>query len=885
MKRATSRNEHEGQSVSESTVYGHVFQFSNTVGDISIDTEWTTEDLASPGNLSISPPSDHLGRPIHGRDNLTKELIGLIQDRDVGPVIVLSGLGGCGKSTLAMLLAEKCVDLGTSVWWISANSLDTLHAGMRQLSAVLGAPQKRLVRAWSGQESATDLLWELLAQHEKQWLIIFDGADDPSLLAESGTSFSNGTGWVRPPPRGRGSIVITTRDHDPRSWGSWCAIRTVGMLSPTEATAVLSDYAGPSGGSAKEAEALAIRLGCLPLALRLAGTYIQSKSRFPWPGAINSFTGYLQALEEQITKLFPELDEDSSAFADRQAREMVGCTWELSLSALEDRGFSESRTLLQLLSHFADNPIPVEFLNDQVLNSLPKLSSLQQERLHATLEALTSLGLIDLRTHQRDTTGVTASAVTLTLHPLVREVGRYPRRLHNPRTAYLAIAASMVADAAHSAPQPDWTSWPIWEAISVHAFYLLSETTKEDEIKPAVINAAAYGAYKSAQFLINRGEFERARNEQLHALEALDGIVETDHPNSLLLRHDLGVTLGRLGQLAEAEVKLHTVKEQKSKIFGPQSKEALATMHAYADVLWQQGELSRAEAEYRSIVSTLAGDDEDDRNLWGTKNNFYQVLVEQGKHAEVAAEIDDLVSEAMEKGFGDTAIAQARFTRARVRMAEARFEESIAELHGVVDLHTETLGETHPVTLSSRHELGVALQKGGRATEACQVLRPVFMVRTKTQGTDHPETLATRHQLAVALHEAGEREEAKRHYIATLKYRSKTLGDRHMNTLATRFQLAVLLEEAGNTRDAEDEFLQVLIDECASIGADHPNTLITRSRLVNLMIGRGQLPQALAELNRILIAQRRIYGEAHPIPRETESVVILVETSIDSSQE
>ncbi|WP_165823100.1 tetratricopeptide repeat protein [Micromonospora globispora] len=860
-----------------------MIQISNADGDISINAEWPrTEDLAKPGNLSIAPPVDYLGRPIHGREELVDQLLQSCVGADSYSVNVLCGLGGSGKSTLAMLLANKASKADADVWWISATSLDALHAGMRQLTVTLGAPQSRLLRAWSGRESATDLLWDLLRRHERKWLLVIDGADDPSLLAASGAPLSDGTGWIRPTLGSGGSIVVTTRDGSARNWAAWCSLQPVGMLSAEDATAVLIDYAGDQPGGSRDAERLAIRLGRLPLALRLAGTYIKSNARVGWPGAITTYDEYLGALEAQITELFPELDQDGSAFADREARELIGCTWELSLSMLEQRGLPEGRSLLQVLSHFADSPIPAAVLEPEILQYFGVVEQVSSTRLRVVVEALADVGLVELRSSKRVSADIAVPEPSLALHPLVRDVGRYPNRLHKPRDAYLSAATLMVAKAAGEAPNPDWTSWPLWQTLSIHAFYLLSEVLHETKVQSDVIDAAAYGASRSARFLMSRGEFERAEIEQKRALEALGRIVDFDHPNALSVRHDVGVNLGRLGRLPEAELELRSIRDRKIEIFGPKASQTLSTMHAHADVLWQQGKLDRAEKEYKFILSVFKERDQGDDNAVGTRNNLIQVLVEQGKYSEAVAEVDDFVSEATPERFARSTVLHARFVRARVRMAQAKFVEAVAELREVVDEQTATLGENHPTTLATRHELGVALQVSGEPGLACQVLHPAFIARTKAQGSDHPDTLTTRHQYALALHEAGRSDEAEVHYRATLSLRTKVLGDRNLNTLATRFQLAVLLEESGNLPEAEEQFLGVLVDECSTIGADHPSTLITRMRLANYAIGRGQFPEAFTEFNRVLIARRRVLGDDHPATRETEQAIAALRAMMSS---
>ena len=116
--------------------------------------------------------------PLRGRDELLAELAG------PGPwVRVLHGLGGCGKTRLALEAAFRAQQSGLEVWWISAAEAGVLAAGMRALGRRLGVSDADL-----GYGDAADVIWRRLAGKQDPWLLVLDSADDPQVLAGAGSS-------------------------------------------------------------------------------------------------------------------------------------------------------------------------------------------------------------------------------------------------------------------------------------------------------------------------------------------------------------------------------------------------------------------------------------------------------------------------------------------------------------------------------------------------------------------------------------------------------------------------------------------------------------------------------------------------------------------------
>ena len=166
--------------------------------------------------VSIAPPAQRDERfPLRGRDKLLGELLAV---GDGPSVRVLHGMGGSGKTSLALEAAHLASRRGAEVWWVSAAEERRFSAGMRALSRRLGVTDDELRHG-----EVADLLWRRLSERRQEWLLVIDNADDPQILAGPGIHTADGTGWLRP----RRFPCRTGPGHQPR----W-AYRDLGTVVP-----------------------------------------------------------------------------------------------------------------------------------------------------------------------------------------------------------------------------------------------------------------------------------------------------------------------------------------------------------------------------------------------------------------------------------------------------------------------------------------------------------------------------------------------------------------------------------------------------------------------------------------------------------------------------
>jgi len=230
------------------------------------DLQRAAEGQAGPGARS---PGDVLAgvavrlapRPVFlaGRDGLLAELDARLAARQpAGPgIVVLCGLGGAGKTSVAVEYAHRQLAGCMAVWQLPAEEPAALAAGFGDLAAQLGAGD----RPAGGNPVA--LVHAVLARRD-DWLLVFDNVPGPAAIK----------GLV--PPAGGGRVLITSQYA---YWPGGQALDVPVLDTATAAAFLLARTATVGAAEERAAAELAVELGGLPLALEQAAAYMQASGR------------------------------------------------------------------------------------------------------------------------------------------------------------------------------------------------------------------------------------------------------------------------------------------------------------------------------------------------------------------------------------------------------------------------------------------------------------------------------------------------------------------------------------------------------------------------------------------------------------------------------
>src|SRR5271156_1517144 len=132
-----------------------------------------------------------------------------------------------------------------------------------------------------------------------------------------------------------------------------------------------------------------------------------------------------------------------------------------------------------------------------------------------------------------------------------------------------------------------------------------------------------------------------------------------------------------------------------------------------------------------------------------------------------------------------------------------RYEMALKMQEGALTVRRALLGEEHPSTLDSMHNLASVLDDQGKYKEAEAMYRQTMELRETISGKEHQSTLRCTNDLAITLRKQGKYEEAEIMHRQTLELRQTILGKKHPLTLTSMNNLALELDGQGKYEEAE----------------------------------------------------------------------------------
>jgi tetratricopeptide (TPR) repeat protein len=723
--------------------------------------------------VSVRPPVERLaqGPKVCGRQPLLDELARVLDDRAAAPrVRVLHGLGGVGKTCAALAAAGHARSRGIPAWWIPATTPDAVAQGMRSVAVELGLNPAAL-----GARHPADALWELLDAQAGPWLLVIDDVDAPGDVLGERNAVTDGAGFLRP-VQGLGLILVTTRDGSARTWGSrdsgWFRLHKLDPLTARDGAQILLETAGEEAGGLHEACALAARLGGLPLALRLAGRYLAEARDVPaaWDDGseIRTFGQYEHALSgSKFRELLGPIDEQAE-LDEKQARRLIGRTWELSLDLLERQDASRARPLLRLVSCFERAPLAYQkILSPDVLNKTVLLRGITPRELARTMEALAGLDLITITSDN--------GRAELSLHPLVREVGRQYVLTQGTSLfiEYFAVVKGLILDAIHGmAAQCAPEEWAGWEALAPHC---TSHLRLADDKKISSLIVAGPPVVLPGRPAVSRWFL----------------LADPGEEERLVLPAELAVRfLHKVGRYRELEETASCLLRWQRIVFGDLAVPTLGSEATLAYFRQYRGDYESAAKTYQKLASVLP---RGDALTIEVRHNWAALLRDTGDF-DGAQEQERAVLATCRSKFGDDheSTMRARHFLAHIDMRRGNYAEARRAYEPLLKRCRRVLGPAAPLTLKIQGNLALTLHLLGDADAAKTESRVVVAGFTEALGPEHPDTLIARSRHARIIADNGDPESAARDMAGVVESMEQVLGLQHPVTTESRKYLVTL---------------------------------------------------------------------------------------------
>ncbi|WP_161500334.1 FxSxx-COOH system tetratricopeptide repeat protein [Streptomyces antimycoticus] len=764
------------------TNHGNIF-----TGDTTFQAP---QALPPPADVSATHVLHNLPRPVGQRFvGRMSEMAALEQalrprnERAATHVVTqaMSGLGGIGKSTLALHFARTYLSDYTAVWWIDAETSETITSSLAQLTTRVNAGANT-----SSMPSAVLAEWALtwLDTHPG-WLIVFDNATHPDDLAPYLARLTSG------------DHLITSRLT--YGWHDLAATPLhLDVLTPAAATHLLHQLAGPGPSSeAAAAQELADELGCLPLALEQAGAYIR-RTR-------NTYSGYLHRLRTQTARMLntPGNGDPHSI--------TIARTWRVTLDTIAERD-PLAVHLLRVMAWLAPHDIPRDLLNGVA------------DEPDADTDALALLN---------DFSMITLTESTADVHRLVQALARTPdpqdpHRGDSAITQAQSTAATLILHALPADPETNTAGWPRWRTLLPHIDAYLTQTHPDTDTTEThvILNAAA-------RFLHGQGQLSQAIQYAHRSATTSARLNGEDHPDTLTYRNNLAGAYESVGDLGRAIPLYVQALTDSIRVLGEDHPDTLISRNNLAYAYASVGDLGRAIPLFeQALTDSIRVLGEDHPNTLTSKNNLAYAYASVGDLGRAIPLYEQALTDSIR------VLGEDHPNTLSPRNNLAGAYASVGDLGRAIPLYeqaltdrTRVLGEDHPSTLTSRNNLAGAYASVGDLGRAIPLFEQALTDSIRVLGEDHPNTLTSKNNLAYAYASVGDLGRAIPLYEQALTDQTRVLGEDHPSTLTSRNNLAGAYASVGDLGRTIPLYEQTLTDSIRLLGEDHPTTRTLRDNL------------------------------------------------------
>ncbi|WP_432018675.1 FxSxx-COOH system tetratricopeptide repeat protein [Streptomyces sp. 1222.5] len=792
-----------------------------------------------------------------GREDLLEQVREQLVTGDTSAVLphALHGMGGVGKSQIAIEYVYRYASDYDVVWWIPSEQPTMILTALTELAHRLG------LNVSSEANRAVPAVREALRRGHPydRWLLVFDNAENVEA--------------VRPyfPTGGTGKILITSRNQE---WDRVARTLSVDVFTREESKALLRRRA--RNLSDGDADRLAEALGDLPLAIEQAAA---------WQAVTGmSVPEYLRLINEKIAELMLELVPSPDYPMS------VAAAWDVSLRQLEQRN-PAALQLLQVSSFFAPEPISRSLFNNSRSTTIaPELDEALRDpiKLGRAIREINVYALARIE-HRHD---------TIQLHRLVQAV--LVNRMSPQQQADMRHGAHLLlADANPNSPGSR-ELWPRYQALLPHVV-----VSRAVECESPWVRGLVRGI---VEFLYVWGDHDGAAAMAREALEIWTEKFGAEDLQTLQMAKWLAFLLRMLGEYREAAEMMQRTADTYIRIAGEDDEGTLDALIQLCSGLRLRAEMPRALEINRSVYerSLRAFGEDDPATLRAAHSlgvglrlmGLYQEARERDtetarlravtlgeNHLDTLSTLSGLSIDLRETGdyLGAVVHQEDVYTRyvdnygednpASVSCARvlAVCRRRAGDHEGALELGEQALtkfesryGADHPDAVACAANLVNDLRQDGQLTRSRELGEATVVRYAAKLGGAHPYTLSARTNVAITLRQLGDLGAADEHLDAALPGMREALGDEHILTLAAALGAATQHSAHGRHAEAlelDSGSLRILT---RNQGEDHPTTLACANNVVLDLRALGRDDEATALHTETLTRFRRTLGESHP---------------------
>jgi len=711
----------------------------------------------------------------------------------------ISGLGGIGKTQIALEYAYRHRPEYNAIFWISATTQQTLHADLVAIAQYLDLPEK------SKQDYTQVILavkkW--LATH-RDWLLILDNVDDLAFVRDI------------LPAEHAGYLLLTTRAQAIGSVAQRIDVETMGLAEGTLfllrrakllALGAFLDQA-PQHQLA-EAEAIVIEMDFLPLALDQAGAYIEEVGC-----DLSTYLDIYRSHRRELLQRRGHLASDHP--------ESVVTTWSLNFQHVEQFNVAAAE-ILRLCAFLEPDTIPEELFSEGGLDLGPLLSPAAKDplALNAAFEELRKFSLVQRVAENR----------LLRIHRLVQAVLKDAMGVEEQRR-WAERAVRVVSTAFPITIEP--ATWPRCRRFLAQV-QVSSILIQEYDFAFA---EAAVLLSRAARYLHQAGLYEQASQLYHQALRIQEQVYGLEHPEVARSLKNLA-DLYRLMSTAEQAESLYQralrIWEQEP---GPEQPEMAQTLYGLATLYRLTEKYEQAESLYQRALRIWEQEPGPEQpEMAQTLRGLGLIRERQGKYEQAESLYRQALS-IWEQRPGPEQPETASLLNSMVRLyaSQGKYAQAEAVCQRALHIWEQTLGPEHPNLALPLNNLADLYSDQGKYGQAEPLYRQALHLWEQKHGPEHPDIAHPLGGLAKLYSKQGKNQQAEALYRRILSVQERTLGEHHLQTAETLHAFAVVLQSQGQYQEAREFYQRALATRAHILGTEHHKTAESRECLQTVLI-------------------------------------------------
>ncbi|MGQ4384799.1 FxSxx-COOH system tetratricopeptide repeat protein [Streptomyces sp. SAS_270] len=785
----------------------------------------TSSPLLSPGG-SVSTPSQPAAPPprlwgnvpqrnrnFTGREDLLTQLRQRLATGVTTAVLpeALHGMGGVGKSQIAIEYVYRSSKDYQLIWWIPAEQTNLIVQSLIELGDQMG------LRAGADRAAVPAVLEALrVGEPYANWLLVFDNAENPHEVRQFF------------PKDGPGRVMVTSRNSQ---WSSLASSLEVDVFAREESITLIKRRSPEIAEDA--ADRLADALGDLPLAVEQAAVWL-AETGMP----VHQYLDLFETKYTDLLRVDPPADYDLP----------VAAAWNVSLDRLRE-DHPAALQLLQVCAFFAPEPIDWDFFSAVRGVAAPSALRAALDDPIKLARAVREVGRYALARldHRRS---------TIQVHRLVQRVLIEQMNGHE-RAEMRHCAHEILANADPRNPQRS-SEWPRYSALLPHARASRMVECEDPWVRELVLN--------ETRFLLARSDYAEALPVAEEAAGMWRRLLGDDHEHVISADQVRALALRWQNRYAEAYSLQSELVTRCRRVLGERDEATQRALSVLAILLRLRGDFYRArELDQQAYETTLREYGADDVGTLQTAHN-YAVSLRLAGDFEEAYRLDEEIYERRVEVIGDDHLQTLNSLHSLyIDLQElGRYQEALEGQERLRDLMLGMLGEEHSLTIWVSRELSVTRRKVGDHQGALELSSKVLEVLRRRSADESLENVRAALNHATDLRHANDLTAAVELGRQTLARCRRLLGEEHPHSYAAAVNLAVPLRLLGQVNEAHELDEEAVNGLSRCLDANHPRTLLARTNLASDLSELGEIRQA-CELDRTLqrvSAERR--GENHP---------------------